>query len=131
MDPGFHYHRAVARLVQTFYKFEKQAHLSFFLSSFLQMSEIVLNLSESLVLPLDVLSYGTFLQRDFNNIESRYKAILESNGVTLGKQMRYKYFPFVVIIPSLADYFRRAVSHFRNASEHFTSSILPRVDKHE
>ncbi len=48
------------------------------------MAELSLNLSESLVLPFEVVSYAGFLERDLNKIESRYKAVAGANGVTFG-----------------------------------------------
>lgn len=48
------------------------------------MAELSLNLSESLVLPFEVVSYASFLERDLDKIESRYNAIAAENGVTFG-----------------------------------------------
>ncbi|XP_046440416.1 glutamate carboxypeptidase 2-like [Daphnia pulex] len=88
MDPGFHFHLAVARL----------------------MTELTLNLSESVVLPFDVVSYASFLEKDLDKIESRYKSLAAANGATF-------------------EYFRKAVAHFRNSTEYFTDTILPRLDR--
>lgn len=48
------------------------------------MTELTLNLSESLLLPFDLVSYASFLERDFNKIEVRYKDIATKNGATFG-----------------------------------------------
>lgn len=49
-----------------------------------KMAQLTLKLSESLVLPFDVVSYGRFLERNFNNIERRYKDVVVKNGATFG-----------------------------------------------
>lgn len=48
------------------------------------MAQIALSLSESQVLPFDVVSYATFLERDFSQIEQRYNNVLVKNGGTFG-----------------------------------------------
>lgn len=61
MDRGFHFHRAVSQL----------------------LAEMALNLTDSVILPLDVARYGLYLEGAFVNIKSRYKDKLEANGATL------------------------------------------------
>ena len=48
------------------------------------MTELTLNLSESVVLPFDIVSYATFLEKDLDKIESRYKSLVAANGATFG-----------------------------------------------
>lgn len=61
MDRGFHFHRAVSQL----------------------LAEMALNLTDSVILPLDVVRYGLYLEGAFVNIKSRYKDKLEANAATL------------------------------------------------
>ncbi|KAK4009040.1 hypothetical protein OUZ56_014181 [Daphnia magna] len=73
------------------------------------MAELTLSLSESVILPFDVPSYASFLEQDIAKIESRYKDVAVTNGATF-------------------EHFRKAVAHFRNATEYFTDNIIPRLD---
>ena len=67
MDPGFVHHRAVAQL----------------------WAEIARNLTESVILPMDLNWYSTFLTESFGNIQSRYGQQLTANNATLRK-CRYR-----------------------------------------
>ena len=62
MDQGFLYHRAVTQL----------------------WAEIALNLTESVILPLDTRWYSQFLKEEFVAINSTYRQRLIDNGATLG-----------------------------------------------
>jgi|LakMenEpi03Aug12_release.lakeMendotaPanAssembly.Ray.scaffolds.fasta_scaffold496609_2 hypothetical protein len=57
-----------------------------------QMTELTLNLSESVVLPFDVVSYANFLEKDLDKIESRYKSLAAANGATFGNTESSKLF---------------------------------------
>ena len=48
------------------------------------MTELTLNLSESMVLPFDVVSYAHFLERDLDKIEARYTNLASNNEATFG-----------------------------------------------
>lgn len=61
MDPGFLHHRAVTQL----------------------WAEIARNLTESIVLPMDVNAYATFLTDGFVALKERYETILLANQATL------------------------------------------------
>jgi hypothetical protein len=50
-----------------------------------QMSEVVLVLSESLILPFEITNYANFLHNDLNKLESRYAERLSANGASFGK----------------------------------------------
>ena len=67
IDRGFLYHRAVSQL----------------------WAEIALNLTESVILPLDAAQYGLYLEGAFVDIRSRYKDQLEANGATLSNVACY------------------------------------------
>lgn len=56
------------------------------------MTELTLNLSESMVLPFDVVSYARFLERDLDKIESRYKNFAATNGATFGNSQSNPFF---------------------------------------
>ena len=60
-----------------------------------QMAELTLNLSESVVLPFDVVNYARFLERDFNKIESRYNELATANGASFSATLYHLYiFPY-------------------------------------
>lgn len=85
MDPGFRFHLAVARLVcglALYLAYMMMQPSRKFLT--FQMTELTLNLSESVVLPFDVVSYASFLEKDLDKIESRYKSLAAANGATFG-----------------------------------------------
>ena len=97
------------------------------------MAQIALSLSESQVLPFDVVSYATFLERDFSQIEQRYNNVLVKNGGTFGitsieKQSLIFFFNIKL---NFSEYFRKAVAYFRNATEFFSYKILPLLDTTE
>lgn len=62
LDIGFVHHRAVTQL----------------------WAEIAYNLTESVVLPMDIEWYATYLQESFDTIESQYGKQLKDNGASLG-----------------------------------------------
>lgn len=94
------------------------------------MAQMALSLSESVILPFDGISYANFLARDFSQIEQRYNEILTKNGGTFGRIPETKMclnFASTSLF-SLLEYFKKAVAHFRNATEFFSHTVLPRVD---
>ena len=62
LDIGFVHHRAVTQL----------------------WAEIAHNLTESVVLPMDIEWYATYLQESFNDVEVQYGKQLSDNDVSLG-----------------------------------------------
>lgn len=64
------------------------------------MTELTLNLSESMVLPFDVVSYAHFLERDLDKIESRYTNLAANNGATFGNSYNHIF----LILPFLVGY---------------------------
>lgn len=63
VDKGFHHHRAVAQL----------------------WGEMALNLTESIVLPMDTAWYSSYLIEAFAEVKSKYNDRLEANGATLSE----------------------------------------------
>lgn len=63
VDKGFRHHRAIAQL----------------------WTEIARTLSESLILPLDLASYASYIAEGFTTIKLRYEYRLLENGATLSK----------------------------------------------
>ena len=66
MDPAFVHHRAVAQL----------------------WAEIARNLTESVILPMDLNWYSIFLTDSFRNIQSRYGPLLAANNASLRKYQK-------------------------------------------
>lgn len=66
-DRGFYFHQAVTQL----------------------WAEIALNLAESVILPMDLTWYATYLKESFAQIKTTYGAKITANGGTLGKNFYY------------------------------------------
>jgi hypothetical protein len=66
------------------------------------MTELTLDLSESMVLPFDVVSYAHFLERDLDKIESRYTNLAANNGATFGNS--HNHIIIFLILPFLVGY---------------------------
>ncbi len=90
MDVGFLHHRAVTQL----------------------WAEVARNLLESIVLPLDLDWYATYLAEEVDGIQSRYGAKLEANNATM-------------------NYFKTAVTHFGEAARLFQNTTLANLDTSE
>lgn len=90
MDKGFVYHRAVTQL----------------------WTEVARNLLESVVLPMDLDWYATYLNESVAGIKNRYGAQLEANQATL-------------------THFERAVGNFAVATRRFQDTTLARLDPNE
>ena len=61
LDQNFVHHRAVSQL----------------------WAEFARNLTESIILPIDITWYARYLNESFANIKEQYNAQLEANGATL------------------------------------------------
>jgi len=97
------------------------------------MSELVLVLSESLILPFDITNYAKFLHNDLNKLESRYSERLSANGASFGNNLssiRQVYWNCYIyyLLWAILDYFRKAVNKFQNATQFFVETTLPHVD---
>lgn len=90
MDKGFVYHRAVTQL----------------------WTEVARNLLESVVLPMDLDWYATYLNESVAGIKNRYGAQLEANQATL-------------------THFERAVGNFAVATRRFQDTALAQLDPND
>ena len=54
------------------------------------MAELALELSESQLLPFDLVNYANFLWRDTTILELKYGDLLESNGAAFGNKTLYR-----------------------------------------
>lgn len=48
------------------------------------MAQLALDLSDSLVLPFDIVEYANFLERDLAKLERQYSNLLIANGASFG-----------------------------------------------
>ncbi len=46
------------------------------------MAEMALELSESQILPFDLINYSIFLENELNKLEFKYTNLLEANGAS-------------------------------------------------
>lgn len=90
MDKGFVYHRTVTQL----------------------WTEVARNLLESVLLPMDLDWYATYLNESVTGIKDRYGAQLEANQATL-------------------IHFEQAVGNFATATRRFQDDSLAKVDHNE
>ena len=91
------------------------------------MSEMALNLSDSAILPFDLLNYATFLQRDLGKLERRYGDMLAANGATFGN-FEFQYNQYRNKSFFVSEYFRKSVDYFSNSTNYFVNTLLPRLD---
>ena len=47
--------------------------------------EMLRYMADSLILPLDVLSYNKVLEQFLNNLKEGYGEVMKTNGITLGE----------------------------------------------
>lgn len=90
MDKGFVFHRSVAQL----------------------WAEMARNLTESIVLPLDLEWYAIHLKESFDDIQNKYGSRLESNGATL-------------------KYFETAVSNFNTTIISYRHDVISKLDEND
>ncbi len=72
MDKDFKYHRAITQM----------------------WADMTLTLADSVILPMDITGYATYLKEAFTDIKTRYGKKLSDNSANLGAKIYYNFFFF-------------------------------------
>jgi len=97
-------------------------------------AEMALTLAESVILPMDIIEYATYLKKSFNDIENRYGKQLSDNNATLGgdnnclNKAKYCFYDFVYFF---LVYFERAINQFSDAMVNFSDVTLKEFDNNK
>lgn len=114
MDKGFAFHRSVAQL----------------------WAEMARNLTETVVLPMDLEWYAIHLKESFDVIQATYGPRLQANGATLGKKRNkiscllclacHVCFAFLLL-----EHFKAAVDNFNATIVSYRRDVISTLDENE